>query len=340
MKKYDYSAVYGHGRICTGLRQAVKTERTVSAYLFSGAHGVGKKTVAGVFAATLLCDSPKEGEPCQLCQSCRLMKVESHPDFIRLSPPADKKTIGVDVVREQIIKEAYIRPFTSAKKVFLVDQADTMTIEAQNALLKVLEEPPEYAVFLLLSKDQNLLLETVRSRCLKLRFLPLEKSLVESYFTAHAAPSERKALAIAFAQGVIGRGHKILTDDEFHDLYQSTLDHLEATACRTSALVELQQFFTAHKERIEEIVDFMTIFLRDCLHLSVSGSKSLICADRAEAVMRFSEAVTCAGLIRLTEAVMQFGERLQKNASFTAAGLELLIKMQEEIHVKGSRNPI
>ncbi len=332
MKKFDYDVIIGHSLIQKKLRQAVEADRTVSAYLFCGNAGIGKKTMARAFAASLLCQSPIDGGPCHSCASCRLLASGNHPDYLVLEIPEDKKTIGVELVREQIIKEAYVRPFHAGRKVFVIENSEALTLEAQNALLKILEEPPAYAVFLLLSPTTDQLLQTVLSRCLKFKFLPLSDSLCRDYFNRQVAEEGRKNLAASFSQGNIGRGLTILYDEEYYQLYQTTLAQLAAFPENRSALVNMQQYFGQNRERIHDIIDFMLIFLRDAMRQKISKNSRLICADHKSSVERFAHAYSPGGLVRTTEAVLDFRKRLLKNASFSAAGLELLTKMQEEIH--------
>jgi len=333
LKRFDYENIVGHSLIQKKLRQAVAADRVVSAYLLCGSRGIGKKTVAEVFSAALLCQNPQDGKPCLACSSCRLLSSDNHPDLIRLQVPADKKTIGVELVREQLIKEAYIRPFHTGRKVFMIEDGELMTAEAQNALLKILEEPPAYAVFLILSTAPDQLLETVRSRCLKLQFLPLSEEACRTYFDK--LPTEdksRKELAASFSQGVIGRGLLMLENQAYYELYQKTMTQLAAFPENPSALVDFGQFLTQNKENIQDIIDFMLVFLRDCLRSKISKNTKLICSDQKATLQRFLSAYSPGGLVRVSEAVIRFRERLTKNASFTAAGLELLTKMQEEIH--------
>ncbi|MBR6729156.1 MAG: DNA polymerase III subunit delta', partial [Clostridia bacterium] len=242
------------------MRQAVKNKRTVSAYLLSGPAGIGKKTICRAFAAALLCENPIEGAACGGCVSCRLLAAESHPDLIRLGLPADKKSIGVELVREKLIKEAAIRPFTAQRKVFVVEAGEAMTPEAQNALLKVLEEPPQYVVFIILAAAQSSLLETVLSRSLKLQLLPLSATLCQSYFSQKTEGTpQRRELAASFCQGILGRGERMLTDDAFYELYQKTVAKLAQLPQSRAALSEMLQFLTENKGQIEDITDFMLL---------------------------------------------------------------------------------
>ena len=333
LKKFDYSHVAGHNLICKKLRHAVQTGRTVSAYLFTGTKGIGKKTVAEAFAASLLCESPWDGAPCKSCTACKLLASGSHPDLIRLKMPEDKKSIGVEVVREQIIQEAYVRPFHAERKVFLIENGEAMTDGAQNALLKILEEPPTYAVFIILSTSSDQMLETVRSRCLAMHFLPLSQAECHAYFEQFASvPRERRQLSASFSQGVIGKGLQMMEDDAYAALYRDTISHLTSLTKERDAVPSMQLFLTENRENIQNMIDFMLIFLRDCLRVSINNQTKLICTDQKEAVKLFRSSCSPSGLVRMMEAVIRFRERLLKNASFSVSGLELLIRMQEEIH--------
>ncbi len=332
MKKFDYDVVVGHSLICEKLRQAVRTDHVVSSYLFSGSRGIGKKTVASAFSAAMLCESPKDGAPCLSCPSCRLFAGGNHPDFIPLMQPEDKKSIGIDQIRTQVIQEAYVRPFHSGHKVFLIEGTE-LTVEAQNALLKILEEPPVYAVFILLTTVPDKLLKTIRSRCLHLQFLPLSSDLCTQYFSNFPCDSEnRKALAASFSQGIIGKGLTMLQDDAYYQLYQETISHLSSLPHGSGALVDTQQFFAQNREHMESIIDFTLVFLRDCLRLSISQKITLICNDQKTAIQSFCAVCSPGGLVRMMEAVIAFRNKLQRNADFSVAGLELLTRMQEEIH--------
>ncbi len=333
LKNFDFNHIIGHEMVCDKLRHSIKSGRSVSAYLLSGVPGIGKKTIAHAFAAALLCESPADGQACGLCPSCRLFASESHPDLLTLTIPEDKKTIGIEAVREKIIKEASIRPFHSARKVFIIEDGDILTTEAQNALLKILEEPPAYAVFLILSTASGQLLETIRSRCLKLQLNPLPLKLTSDYFEALSGySSEEKALAAAFSQGIIGKGLKILTDENYHQLYEDTLTHLAALPKSGSAFVDFEQFLTQNKEQIHEVIDFMLMFLRDAFRTGITQNADLICADRKDAVSAFSLSCQTAAITRMMEAVITFRKRLLRNAGFAIASLELFTKIQEELY--------
>ena len=143
------------------------------AYLITGGGGDSRAAFAGRLAAAYLCEG--DAPPCGRCRACRKVGKGSHPDLSRTAPPPDKAEITVEQIRA-LRADAYVRPNEGRRKVYVIDPADAMNPAAQNALLKVLEEGPAYAAFLLVSDRPGKLLDTVRSRC-ELLSLPREEAL-------------------------------------------------------------------------------------------------------------------------------------------------------------------
>ena len=183
--------ILGHEEIKEILRKAIRNNRISHAYILSGERGMGKKTIARAFAMTLLCERSST-EPCMECHSCRQFLSDNHPDVIWVSheKPA---TIGVDDIRTQINDTITIRPYESKYKIYLVDEAEKMTVQAQNALLKTIEEPPAYAILMLLTTNEELFLPTILSRCVKLKLKPLTDDTVIHYLTEKKGISEEEA---------------------------------------------------------------------------------------------------------------------------------------------------
>ena len=132
--------------------------------------------MASLFAMTLQCE--KHGvEPCMECPSCKKAQSQNHPDIIYVKHEKPN-TISIDEIREQLINDVMIKPYSSPYKIYIIDEAQKLTLQAQNALLKILEEPPDYGVFLILSTNAERLLPTIRSRCVELRLSPLPEAVL------------------------------------------------------------------------------------------------------------------------------------------------------------------
>ncbi len=190
---YRFQEILGQDSIKQHLQNAVLRDHPSHAYILSGESGMGKKTMAKTFAMALQCEeTTDEGEPCGQCRSCRQFLSDNHPDVIYVTHEKPG-SVGVDDIR-RLTDDVTIKPYRSPYKIYIVDDAEKMTPQAQNALLKTIEEPPEYAVFVLLADNPQRLLETVRSRCETVSLNPGKTELSEK---AQAAAREVFAAFIA-----------------------------------------------------------------------------------------------------------------------------------------------
>ena len=173
---FSFSEIVGHEQIKEHMQAAIRDKKPFHAYLFQGEEGVGKEALARTFAAGLQCQSESADKPCKECVSCRQMESGNQPDVIWVT--REKASLGVDEIREQLCNTMDIKPFSSPYKIYLVPEAEKMTEAAQNALLKTIEEPPEYGIVILMTSNISALLPTIQSRCLMMEFRPDRKSVV------------------------------------------------------------------------------------------------------------------------------------------------------------------
>ena len=199
-----FNDILGHEQIKEHFRNAAQTGKVSHAYILSGEAGMGRKSLANAFALSLLCEKGME-EPCMQCHACKQVLSGNHPDLIYVTheKPA---SIGVDDIREQINDTIQVRPYSSYYKIYIMDEAEKMTVQAQNALLKTIEEPPAYAVILLLTTNQDAFLPTILSRCVQLKLKPLKDSVVKEYLIQSLGENESEAdIYAAFARGNLAR---------------------------------------------------------------------------------------------------------------------------------------
>ena len=205
-----FETLLGNGRLKDNLITSLRRRRNSHFYLISGPRGAGKHTLAKLLAAAIFCQDPQG--PCMKCQSCRKVMDGVHPDFIRIEDP-EHKNVAVKIIR-QFRDDMFVRPNEASHKIYVL--AQDMGVEGQNALLKILEEPPPYGVFLLLTDNPEKLLPTVRSRCVELQLLPLEQDVLRRELQRRFPDAQLQTLEAAMARsgGYLGQAMELLSGGE------------------------------------------------------------------------------------------------------------------------------
>ncbi len=204
-----FQSLLGNERLKENLRVGVGQGRISHFYLISGPAGSGKQTLAQLLSAAILCKGAEK--PCLSCSACRKVLSAAHPDCITVTDP-EHKTVAVKIVRDARA-DMYIMPNEGSRKIYIFPQE--LGVEGQNALLKILEEPPEYGVFMLLSDNPEKLLPTVRSRCTELRLLPLNEAVLKKALQQEFPDAEVETLAAAIQRsgGYLGQAKRLLEEN-------------------------------------------------------------------------------------------------------------------------------
>ena len=209
-----FTDIVGQEQLKEHLQNAIAMNKVSHAYIINGERNAGKEFIARVFAMALQCEK-KEAEPCGECHSCKQALSNNQPDIIYISHEKPN-TIGVEDIRAQINNDIVIKPYSSPRKIYIVNEGEKMTPQAQNALLKTLEEPPEYAVIVILTTNVEALLPTVLSRCVVLNMKPVSDALVKKYLMEQLGVPDYKAnICVAFARGNIGKAKLLASSEEF-----------------------------------------------------------------------------------------------------------------------------
>lgn len=324
-----FQEILGHDTIKQHFQKAIEQHKVSHAYILSGEAGMGRKSLAHAFALTLLCEKGGS-QPCMNCHACKQVLSGNHPDLIHVTHEKPS-SIGVDDIREQINDTIMIRPYSSYYKVYIVDEAEKMTVQAQNALLKTIEEPPSYGVIILLTTNEELFLPTILSRCVQLKLKPLKDSVIQKYLTETLGVSENEAqLYTAFARGNLGKAIKLSNSEEFKDMYDKLLQML-----RNIKSLDISQLLNYSRELKEEMdiyecLDFMQVWYRDALMFKVTNDPNLlIFKDEYSIISEMSRQTGYDGFENILQAIEKARIRMEANVNMELA-MELMFLVMKE----------
>jgi len=259
-----FDDIVGNKNIINSMQAAIKHGHIGHAYIIDGAPGSGKRLLANTFAASMLCENLAGSDPCGTCISCITLQSGNHPDVVFVR--TQKKSLGTDDVREQIVEGISVLPYSSQKRIYIVENANALTVPAQNALLKTLEDGPKYAVFLLLSQNHKAFLPTVLSRCVLYKIAPLDNAAVIGHLVERGINAESAAIAAASAMGSIGRAMAIATDESFTPFRDEILEIVRDIENKDIVeIFAMAKSLENYKDRITEALDILCIYFRDIL---------------------------------------------------------------------------
>ncbi len=321
---FSFSEIVGHEQIKEHLQTAIRDKKPFHAYIFQGDVGVGKETIARTFAAGLQCHSQTE-RPCKECVSCRQIDSGNQPDVIWVQ--RERSSIGVEEIREQLCNTMDIRPFSSPYKIYIVPEAERMTEAAQNAVLKTIEEPPEYGVVILLTSNINGLLPTIRSRCLRLEFHPLATSTVEQYLKDHCqVPDYLAKASAAFAQGNLGKAMRYAGSEDFINRKDQILGLLRGIdRMDVSDMLDVIKDMGTRKDEVRDYIDLMALWYRDVLVFKATKDiNQLLFQEEVTYISREASHRSYEKIEQILQAFDKAKIRLRANVSFDVT-MELML---------------
>ncbi len=305
------------GNVSEHLREEMNSSRVVHAYLFTGAKGTGKRTMLRICAQTLLCT--EKDKPCGMCASCIRFENGTHPDVITLTADEGKKTISVQNVRD-LIDKLSVKPYESTRHVVIVPQAEQLTTEAQNALLKTLETPPGSDVFLMATSMLRQILPTIISRSRVIRFGALNEDEAVAALQEKGIETERAKLLSRLSQGCIGKALEINQSAAWWELRDKVYKAVEqlrdvrdiAPAC---------SILNDYKSDSGDILDMLELLARDMMVVQTTDSFSgnIIQTDKTDFISR----QTTSGM-ELLKSVIEARKMLNSNVAWQSV-LEMLL---------------
>ena len=236
------------------LENAIKNDKITHSYIFSGPEGIGKLLFAKEFAKAILCDS-KENKPCNNCKSCVEFENSNHPDFFIIDE--QDETIKTEMMKK-LTKDILEKPLENKKKIYIINNSENMTREAQNTLLKTLEEPPEYIIIILITTNTNLMLNTIKSRCINIIFNKLSDDELKNYFKEDITKEILK-----FSEGSISKAIKIKEKEEMYQQINTEIKKIEQL--NELEILKLKRIIFNKKEDIEEILEYLNLVFYDII---------------------------------------------------------------------------
>lgn len=319
-----FKDILGNENILEHFSKAMENEKISHAYIINGERGMGKKTLAKAFAMTLLCEASGQ-EPCMKCHSCIQSLTDNNPDIIYVKHEKPN-LISVDEIRNQLVNDVDLKPYSYKYKVYIIEDAQLMNVQAQNAMLKTIEEPPEYAVILLLTTNMELMLQTVLSRCVTLNMQSLKKEIIKQYLMKKEKVVDYQAeIAASFAGGNLGKAISLVSSAEFAEMLEEVTQLMRYIKdMQAYEVVAAVKRAADYKYTFNDYIDLMILWFRDVLLYKASMNvNDLIFKNELKTIKQHAANSSYNGIEEILRALDKAKVRLKANVNFDIA-IELM----------------
>ncbi len=339
----DFADIIDQVQMKEHMQNALLTDKISHAYIISGENGSGKEYIARIFAKALQCEDRSERngyvEACNKCPSCVKAMSDSHPDIITITHEKPG-SIGVDDIRLKLRDDVVIKPYESKHKIYIIPEGEKMTVAAQNALLKTLEEPPSYIVIIILTSNINAFLPTITSRCIVLPMKPAQDDAIMKYLMEECHVVDYKAMLCAsFARGNVGKALELASNERFENLKNNTieliakLEHLEIhdmmDRVRTILAPSEENEKTSKKgiddKNLEDFLDVLCFLFRDMLvYKATANEEHLIFTDKIAYIRSVTSKCSYQDIDKIIKLMDTAKNRIGSNVNIELA-LELML---------------
>ncbi|MFQ5880928.1 MAG: DNA polymerase III subunit delta' [Candidatus Methylomirabilales bacterium] len=321
-----FAQVLGQERAVSLLRRAIETSRLPHALLFTGPRGVGRYLTALTTVKAMNCVGGVKGDCCNRCLSCSKIAKGVHPDVHLFAPQG--ASLKIDQIRG-LAQEATLKPYEGRLKVFILDQAETMTEQAQNALLKTLEEPPGATLLILIAPQASSLLPTIASRCTQIRFAPLPERLIAARLWEDGCDEEEAHFLASLAGGSLGRAQE-LRRSPLREIKELVEQAFALPPGRTLPLLELTERLVRQKETLSLFLEALLAWCRDLMVSKVTHQEALLVyRSRRATLRRQSERLAPAELLAMYQTVKQTMDGLRRYANPRLSLEAMFLKLRE-----------
>ena len=304
----DFKDLIGNNKIKDYLINSASNNQMLHSYMFSGREGIGKKLFAKIFAKMILCLS--EDKPCNTCKSCISFEGENHPDFMQINAD-DGKSIKIEQIR--LMQEKVVeKPIISNKKVYIINDAELLTKEAQNCLLKTLEEPPEYVIIILIVSNESKILNTVKSRCVKIEFEKISDEEINNYLEKQGI-SKLTNIMLKQCDGSLKMALNIGERTEEYNALEKIINNMEKGNIAT--IWNNAEILYKSQDEIFDYLDYINVILYNKL-LKINKISYVNCIEKVENIKK----------------------NLLANANYNMCIDNLLLELWEELNEKHNRS--
>ena len=295
------------------LTNSIKSNMVSHAYMFEGPNGIGKNTMARELAAILL----------------EMENLFNSPDYIEIKP--DGNSIKIAQIRK-LQSDILVKPYKSYK-IYVIDEAQKMTVEAQNALLKTLEEPPKYAIIILITNNKESLLDTIKSRCEIIKFTPIPMQEVASYLTMNGIDSKRASLLANFSRGSMKKAIELSESEEFNLMREEVQKYVETFLNgNLIEIMDIQSSIEKYKDQITNVLDLLINYFRDIMMVKENVDNSMIInLDRLIFVKNMSNKTTYSQLSKIIDIIEETKNKLRSNCNFNISIQVMTLNIYEVI---------
>lgn len=295
------------------LSNSIKSNMISHAYMFEGPSGVGKNTMARELAATLL----------------KMENLFNSPDYIEITP--DGNSIKIAQIRK-LQSDILVKPYKSYK-IYVIDEAQKMTVEAQNALLKTLEEPPKYAIIILITNNKESLLDTIKSRCEIIKFTPIPLVEVADYLTQTGVDKNRASLLANFSRGSMQKAIELSESEDFHIMRDEVQKYVETFLTGSMLdIMDIQSSIEKYKDNITNVLDLLVNYFRDIMMVKENVDSSMIInLDRLVFIKNMSTKITYSQLSKIIDIIEETKNKLRSNCNFNISIQVMTLNIYEVI---------
>ncbi|MDF2674202.1 MAG: family ATPase [Clostridiales bacterium] len=317
--------VLGQEFITDAFKKAFDNDKVSHAYILTGPEGIGKSIMAMFMASTILCKGTNK--PCGDCNPCIKISHGNHPDVKLISPKG--RSIGVDNIRD-LIDEIYTKPYEGDKKIVIIKNSDSITVQGQNAILKTLEEPSKDTTIIMLAENINAILPTIQSRCQILRLGRIPKEKIKAYLISQGVDEKKAATAANLSDGIVGNGLSFL-DEKFVKLRVDTINKArELVGAGELAILKSVDFFVSNKDKIDIIFDILRIWYRDIIMLKLIKDKDLLMnMDYYDILVEESQKLSYNSLDSIINIINSSREKIRENVNYQLTIEVMLLSIQE-----------